>query len=258
MTNKSGPGGRAPVARRAWRRRSSASSSARGFPLPWWRKARFTAAAGVPAVLYGVSQTHLPMPALRRLRNLFCRALIRAPRRVAPEALSCLLGPLWRGDVAAYPVVAPWRALLRRWVPGPAAAGGAARPGRAVGPFAAARAALQVAEAVVSADGAWTAGGVGPMEDPPSQPAAVVEGWLHMAWQAAEWGRLVARRPSFAGVRMPDAWATGCEIRRARPPTVAGALRMVLVGAAVPQSVAVGWTGISAYPDDARCLRHRF
>lgn len=45
-------------------------------PLPWWRNARFIAAARVPAVLYRSAQT--PAPALRRLRGLFCRALIRA------------------------------------------------------------------------------------------------------------------------------------------------------------------------------------
>lgn len=65
---------------------------------------------------------------------------------------------------------------------------------------------------------------------------------------------------AFAAVPLPDVWAMGREDRRARPPTVAGALRTVLVGAAVPQAVAVRWTGTAACPAcgvDDESLWHR-
>ncbi len=82
----------------------------------------------------------------------------------------------------------------------------------------------------------------------PWPTAAVVAGFVHQAWQAQQWHQACARRKDFRGAPVPDFAAVAAEVGRARPEDQAAALRSLLVGSAIPQAVAVHWTGTASVP----------
>lgn len=200
------------------------------------------------AAFYAVGQTALPLAAQTWLRQLFYWALVRAPRRVAMEAVSFACSAFRGGATLArspsWPLCgscsgvgrplagARWRAPVAdgaaRW---PGAPGGAG--GLGLGCVAAGRRARgggwQLARR-------WRC----PANAAPglALPAVQVEAWL-----SAGWRRLGTRRPAFAVVERPGCWAMNREIRRARAQTAAGALHMLVVGVAILHAVAVRWTG---------------
>lgn len=204
----------------------------------------------------GSSPDCVPIGAVRQ-------AVMRSTFLVAAEAFGCLAARRWRDDAGAWAVVAPWafvhRAHLDRWTPR------RLRPvlgaGRAVRATIAARTALDMAGAtVVQEHRAWLGPNVESLERPLEVPWTARRGFLFRAWRRAEWGRLVNRHADFAAAGAPDMAATRRELGRPRAPDRAAAFRTVVHGEAVPQAVAVHWTGIEFCPHcrgAAGTLRHK-
>ena len=82
----------------------------------------------------------------------------------------------------------------------------------------------------------------------PWPPPARVARFVHAAWKRQQWRELRRRRKDFADVPMPDAEAVAAEVARERPVDQAAALRAVLAGSAIPQTVAAKWTGTELCP----------
>lgn len=77
--------------------------------LPWEARVRALAATGVPAMLYGACTSRPGAAALRGARRAALHVAFRACLRIAPDALGCLAGLLWRANPAAIVAIAPWR-----------------------------------------------------------------------------------------------------------------------------------------------------
>lgn len=119
---------------------------------------------------------------------------------------------------------------------------------RRVGPTAASVEALRSAGMALHGDhGRWDGPGGLCLHRPPEAPWARRRALLD-TWRRAKWGRIARPRQDFAVARDADLAARAKEARRARQPDHASALRMFLLGDAVPKTVAPLWIGVALCP----------
>eukprot|EP00959_Pyramimonas_sp_CCMP1952_P224484 4693944-Pyramimonas_sp.AAC.1 len=240
-------------------------------PLEFRHRCMLGAAAGTSAGLYGASCGRPPAMELAGLRAAARQAVCRGGFRAAAEVVFGVLSPTWRLDPAAVVALAPlWQAskALRRgrfplalWraTDGARAAG----HGRGAGPVAAA--AWSLAQLRLGDDvERWT--GVPACPDgwrPADQPLQATRAVLLEAWARREAAAVAGRRADFAHVaRGVDRWATRRLLETgALAPDAAGALRAVLSGNVVTESVAAKWGKPARCPHcGAACedREHRF
>ena len=239
-------------------------------PLPFKDRCLLGAAAGTAAGLYGAACGRPPRLELVGLRAAARQAACRGGLRNAAELVFGILSPSWRLDPEAVVVLAPlWRAAqaLRRrrfpaelWraVAGALQAGG----GRRNGPLDAAM--LSMSRLSLGADiEAWTGVPSAPQGWRPAERALQdTRRVLLDAWTAAECSAVAARRADFVHLqRGIDRWASRLLLERgALAPDAAGALRVVLAGGTVTESVAAKWGRPARCPhcgDADEDLEHR-
>ena len=220
-------------------------------PVDFRQRCLLGAAAGTAAGMFGAACGLPPARELAGLRAAARHAVCKGGFRAAAEVVFGVLSPSWRLDPAAITVIAPlWqiaKALRRGRFPedlwreaeGAIAAG----HGRRQGPIAAAArsmAALQLGanvacwQGVPSAPAGWR---------PAGQALQDTRAVLLAAWARREAREVAIRRADFAHVAGGmDRWATRRLLESGElAPDAAGALRAVLSGNVVTETVAAKW-----------------
>lgn len=179
--------------------------------------------AGCP---YWVAQSAWSRAAVALARRQVLNAVMRSTFQVAAEAFGCLAAPR-RDDAVGWAVVAPSTARSAGWAPErlvPLLGGG-----RAVGPAAAAHAALAPASVMVEQGHHARRGPVGGV-----QRRLVTLPWVQRfaAWRRVEWTRLAMRR-------------AGRGPRSGRQATGVGAVRRLADQVAALRAVVLGGGGVS-------------
>ena len=214
-------------------------------PVPFGKRCQIAAASGVPSALYGTSVQAITNQRLCSLRAAATAAIWRSPGRLATEVLYGILAP-FRADPLAGSVVRPWlfltdaidRGVLQLgevqwlWTAGKGS----------TGPLACAKVALR--RAGVSADAGLTQlqssiGGY-PLWRGPSR---TLRDYLLSSLRAHQFMRLSRRRPLFKAIGQGvDRTATLGYLRdNHRPEVKKAALRVLMTGGTVTQSVASKW-----------------
>ena len=227
-------------------------------PLSFGSRCLLGAAAGTAAGLYGAACGRPPVGELAGLRAAAKKAVCRGGLRASAEIVFGVLAPSWRLDPMAVTVLAPlWqaaKALRRRRFPADlwreAAGAMAAGHGRRFGPIAAALRSL--AELQMGADiEAW--GGIPAAPDgwrPAARALPDTRAVLLEAWGRREAREVARRRADYqhlaGGV---DRWATRRLLETGQlAPDAAGALRTVISGNVITESVAAKWGRPRACP----------
>ncbi len=214
------------------------------------------AAAGTAAGTYGAMCGQPPARELEQLRRAAKTAVSKGGLRVAAEMVFGVLSPTWRLDPKAVAVLAPLLQAVRGLRSGTlclnlwrtTAAAVSAGVGRATGPVAAALAsmrALSLGDDVES----WVGVPAAPQGwRPATQPFRASLDVLLAAWLRAECRRVAARRRDYAHLAGGiDRWATRRLFAAGTlGPQASGALRAVICGNVVTESLAAKWTGRSA------------
>ena len=220
-------------------------------PVSFRQRCMMGAAAGTAAGMYGAACGRPPARELAGLRAAARHAVCRGGLRAAAEVVFGVLSPSWRLDPAAVAAIAPlWQLAkaqrrgrfprdLWRAAEGAIAAG----HGRAQGPLAAAARSLSELQlgtdvecwhGVPSAPAGWR---------PADRPLQDTRDVLLAAWARREARALAARRADFAYVGAGvDRWASRRLLESGElAPDAAGALRAVLTGNVITESVAAKW-----------------
>ena len=232
--------------------------------LPFATKLLVIATSAVSSMMFGSGQALLPRTSVLAARRRVYGALTRGRYRQSADAMAVLLDLPWRFDPGAYAVVAPWRFLLGAvadgYVTAEDLAEALAHP-RVGGPCAAAMAALRRAGVVASQDG-WRGAHGDTLADPLGTPRVLVEDFLHASWKATRWDALRWARRAYRPLDLPDTAALSTSLQADRTAAQTGALRAVLTGSLVTQSVARHWRGGSATcphcTNAAETFQHRF
>lgn len=246
-----GPARRCPVSGARVRLAAGRFARVGRLPLPFRQRCLMGAAAGTAAGLYGAACGRPPARELAGLRAAARLAVCRGGLRSAAEVVFGVLSPSWRLDPEAVVVLAPlwqvalalrrgrfpealWRETAGAWRAG---------SGRGAGPVAAALASLQRLGLGGDAE-CWTGVPEAPQGWRPSERALPdTRRVLLAAWGRAEAARLAQRRAAFEHLEVGvDRWASRRLLESgALDAEAAGALRVVLAGGVVTETVAAKW-----------------